>query len=172
MASMKTFYIYLCQLYLLLYLTGCDRPANNEDKEMAHDSNTSMDNNSAMIDNTVLLTIKNSDKYGRYIADNQGRSLYLSMADSAIDTSTCTDQCAKVWPPLTSSRIPEISDNLQSDLVGSLRRANGKMQVTYGGWPLYYYINDENPGDTKGQDVIGSGVKWYLISPEGNKVEG
>ncbi|HET7369745.1 MAG TPA: hypothetical protein VFK45_02780 [Gammaproteobacteria bacterium] len=42
------------------------------------------------------------------------------------------------------------------------------MQVTYNGWPLYYYAGDKKPGDTRGQDKKGFGAEWYLISPEGH----
>ncbi|MGH6913524.1 MAG: hypothetical protein ACREH3_07425, partial [Geminicoccales bacterium] len=37
--------------------------------------------------------------------------------------------------------------------------------------PLYQFAKDAQPGDTKGQDVEGFGAEWYLISPEGEKVE-
>ena len=43
------------------------------------------------------------------------------------------------------------------------------MQVTYNGWPLYYYIKDEQAGDTVGQQV---GDVWYVISPAGEEIEG
>ena len=44
------------------------------------------------------------------------------------------------------------------------------MQVTYNGWPLYYFIKDKAPGDTMGQDVKGFGAEWYLVMPSGKEV--
>jgi hypothetical protein len=36
------------------------------------------------------------------------------------------------------------------------------MQMTYNDIPLYYWINDANPGDTTGQEV---GDVWYIVPP-------
>ncbi len=59
----------------------------------------------------------------------------------------------------------------QADLIGTFERDDGKMQVTYGGWPLYHFVRDKAPGDTNGQDVEGFGAEWYLVSPSGEEVE-
>ena len=44
--------------------------------------------------------------------------------------------------------------------------------MTYGGWPLYYDVEDTRPGDTAGHDVDEYGAKWYLVAPSGRKQEG
>ena len=43
------------------------------------------------------------------------------------------------------------------------------IQVTYNGWPLYFYAGDTAPGDTNGQ---GQGGVWYVVDPTGNPIEG
>ena len=48
-------------------------------------------------------------------------------------------------------------------------RTDGTSQVTYNGWPLYYYAKDMAAGDTTGQEA---GEKWYLISPGGEEIAG
>jgi predicted lipoprotein with Yx(FWY)xxD motif len=41
------------------------------------------------------------------------------------------------------------------------------MIVTYNEMPLYYWVGDEQPGDTTGQDV---NQVWYVVSPEGDPI--
>ena len=53
-------------------------------------------------------------------------------------------------------------------MLGTTRRTDGSLQVTYNGWPLYYYIKDLQPGDTFGQEV---GDVWFVISPAGALVK-
>jgi predicted lipoprotein with Yx(FWY)xxD motif len=45
------------------------------------------------------------------------------------------------------------------------------MQVVYNQHPLYYFVKDQGPGQTAGQDVHGFGGEWYLLTPEGEKLE-
>ena len=59
---------------------------------------------------------------------------------------------------------------VRAQLLGTVERRDGAKQVTYNGWPLYYYARDQNPGDTNGQDVEGFGAEWYLVTPDGNPV--
>lgn len=123
------------------------------------------------------LTVANSPKFGAYVADAEGRALYMFTADqqgkgSTAAQSNCYEQCAKAWPPLTvKDGTPELGEKLQKSLLGTVTRKDGARQVTYGGWPLYYYVKDKGPGSTAGQDVHGGGGEWYLVGPDGNKVE-
>jgi len=43
-------------------------------------------------------------------------------------------------------------------------REDGQTQVAANGWPLYYFANDETPGDTNGQGV---GDVWWVLDPAG-----
>ena len=125
----------------------------------------------------VQLTQQTTDGYGAYVADGQGKALYMFTTDTRGEGSTqakssCYDACAKAWPPLTvESGNPQVGDQLQQDLVGTFQRENGTTQVTYGGWPLYYFVKDQGPGEVKGQDVHGFGGEWYLVAPDGSKNE-
>ena len=56
-------------------------------------------------------------------------------------------------------------------MLGTVERRDGSLQVTYNGWPLYYFVKDGKPGDTIGQDMEGFGGEWYLVSPDGDHVE-
>lgn len=99
---------------------------------------------------------------GDYLTGEGGMTLYVFGNDSA-NTSTCDGGCAASWPPFTIGA----GDTLKagSGVKGKLTtfaRADGAMQVAYGGSPLYYYSLDKAPGDTKGQGV---GDVWFIAQP-------
>lgn len=121
------------------------------------------------------LTVQQSEQFGSYVVDANGRPLYMFTADTQGQggtqaKSSCQDQCAKAWPPLVIQGQPRVGNNLRQDLVSTFQRQDGQTQVTYGGWPLYYYAKDQGGSNSvKGQDVHGFGGEWYLVSPDGTK---
>jgi predicted lipoprotein with Yx(FWY)xxD motif len=124
----------------------------------------------------VRLATAQSATFGTYVADGSGRALYMFTADrqgtdSAPPQTNCYDRCAVAWPPLVAESTPALGDQLQKSLLGSITRKDGKRQVTYGGWPLSYYVKDKGAGSTAGQDVHGSGGEWYLVGPDGKKID-
>jgi len=127
-------------------------------------------------DTTVSLDVRQKEGLGTFLTDASGRSLYLFEADTAAAggrqrASTCYDECAQAWPPLLVQGEPvPANPAVRAQLLGTVQRRDGAMQVTYNGWPLYYYARDQNPGDTNGQDVEGFGGEWYLVTPEGHPV--
>lgn len=123
----------------------------------------------AAVDTATVTTAKKSP-YGVYLVDAAGMSLYLFKADTQGKGSTCYNACAEVWPPLLTKGSPEIGGKAKADLLGTIERKNGATQVTYNGWPLYYFAKDDEPGDTQGQDVHGFGGEWYLVAPDGTVV--
>jgi predicted lipoprotein with Yx(FWY)xxD motif len=115
---------------------------------------------------SATLRLAQNDKLGSFLTDGQGRTLYLFTKDTK-NTSNCYDKCAAAWPPLLSQAKPTLGEGINADLIGTTVRKDGTTQLTYNGWPLYYYTPDQNPGDIKGQGV---GNVWYVISPDGNAV--
>jgi predicted lipoprotein with Yx(FWY)xxD motif len=123
-----------------------------------------------------------------------GMALYVNSKDTP-NTSTCTGACATVWLPVLTVGTPLVGDNmggastlgtptvgtpmvatpavgastgfmgLNASLLGTANRADGTVQVTYNGWPLYTYSQDLKVGDIKGQ---GFNSQWYLITADGN----
>jgi predicted lipoprotein with Yx(FWY)xxD motif len=51
---------------------------------------------------------------------------------------------------------------------GNTTRKDGTTQVTYNGWPLYYFAKDKQPGDVTGQGVTNN---WYVVSPSGDAIK-
>jgi predicted lipoprotein with Yx(FWY)xxD motif len=62
---------------------------------------------------------------------------------------------------------PAAGEGATAGLLGTITRQDGSTQVTYGGKPLYYFANDEKPGDTKGQNVGGN---WFVLSAAGEAI--
>lgn len=102
----------------------------------------------------------------KYLVDGTGRALYLFVNDTSAK-STCNGACATTWPPLAGSATA--GAGLTSTL-GTSTRDDGSTQAVYNGHPLYYFMNDNGPGQTKGEGVNGSGGLWYLIDPSGSAV--
>jgi predicted lipoprotein with Yx(FWY)xxD motif len=61
-------------------------------------------------------------------------------------------------------------DGAQASLLGTTARTDGTTEITYAGHPLYYFLNDKAPGDTKGQGVNGFGALWWVLSPAGKVI--
>ncbi|MBP2233991.1 putative lipoprotein with Yx(FWY)xxD motif [Sinorhizobium kostiense] len=123
----------------------------------------------------VKLTVANSPEHGDYVADAEGRALYMFEADQRGKgeekaSSTCYDACAEAWPPLIAEGKPTGGESLTPDLIDMSERRGGQMQVSYGGWPLYYYVKDGGAGKTTGHDVEDFGGEWYLVAPSGDVV--
>ncbi len=117
-----------------------------------------------------LLQINEQAPYGRYLTDRQKRSLYLFSQDEPGNASTCVDECLNTWPPYTVRGDLQLGEGIDSSKLDTIEREDGSRQVTYDGWPLYYFSGDNQPTDALGQDVKHLGGKWFLVSPQGKKV--
>jgi predicted lipoprotein with Yx(FWY)xxD motif len=117
---------------------------------------------------TLKLT---SSKEGRYLVDGQGHSLYLFEKDEGGE-SYCNGACAAVWPALETEAMPHAGPGVDAAALGTIKRGDGDMQVTYHGHPLYYYAADAStPGKTKGEDIEQFGDGWYLVNAGGKSLE-
>ena len=110
-------------------------------------------------------------KLGSILVSAQGRTLYLFAGDRG-GNSTCNATCAKFWPPLLTRSTPTAGPGLNPRLVGTKRRANGSVQVTYNRHPLYSFALDKAPGQTNGQGRSGFGARWFVVSARGAAVSG
>ena len=100
---------------------------------------------------------------GTYLTNASGWTLYLFTNDTQNSgASSCYGQCATFWPAFhgsSSSLALPIGVNASS--FGTITRTDGTKQLTYEGWPLYYYAGDKAVGDTKGQDKFGT---WFVVN--------
>ncbi|MDX1468693.1 MAG: hypothetical protein R3258_05080 [Acidimicrobiia bacterium] len=101
---------------------------------------------------------------GDILSDGEGNTLYLFTPD-AQGESTCYDQCEQNWPPFTG--MVTAGSGVDASLIDTVTRTDGSTQVTYNGWPLYYFAGDSAPGDTNGQGLNGI---WFVVSPAGDAI--
>jgi predicted lipoprotein with Yx(FWY)xxD motif len=106
---------------------------------------------------------------GQILVDAHGKTLYLWAHDRG-SKSTCYGDCAEYWPPLLTSGKPRAISGARSALLGITRRADGRMQVTYRGHPLYEFVGDKRAGQTKGEGLTGFGGRWDPVSAAGTAV--
>jgi predicted lipoprotein with Yx(FWY)xxD motif len=105
-------------------------------------------------------------KLGRILVNAQGRTLYMFAADKH-GKSTCYGQCATFWPPLLTNSAHVTGTGVTASLLGTTKRTDGKLQITYNGHPLYLFLKDTKSGQTNGEGLNASGGLWWVISPAG-----
>ena len=108
--------------------------------------------------------------YGRALVDRRGFALYRFTHDTSL-TSTCYGACAVAWPPyLVSVRPLAAGPGARAALLGSVRRRDGRLQVTYAGRPLYYYVGDRRSGEVLCQAVTEFGGTWNVVAADGHTI--
>ena len=108
-------------------------------------------------------------KLGPILVDSRGITLYDFPPDKA-GKSTCYGACAALWPPLLTNGKPLAGPGAKASLLGTTKRKDGKVEVTYNGHPLYYFVTDRKPGQTTGQGVNQFGAPWWVLSAAGKEI--
>ena len=109
----------------------------------------------------TLSTAENAE-LGTILVGPDGLTLYTFTNDMANSgTSACYNTCAANWPALTVEGEPTADTGIDGE-VAAIMRTDGTTQVTYNGMPLYYFANDNAPGDTNGHEVAGV---WFVAQP-------
>lgn len=118
-------------------------------------------------DGSVLqptVSMADHETVGSILTDGDGRTLYMFEPDSSGE-SACTGDCAEAWPPLTVERETTLYPAATvAASLGTIERSDGSLQVTANGHPLYYFVNDDGPGDATGQGV---NAVWFVLRPDG-----
>lgn len=115
----------------------------------------------------LTLEVAQDATLGAYVTGMDGKSLYIFTPDAG-GTSSCNDECAVNWPPLTAASAADVAAGaVVTGTLGTIARTDGALQITLGGKPLYYFKNDQAAGDVKGQ---GLNEVWYLAAPDGTGV--
>jgi len=117
----------------------------------------------------ATIMVATDAKLGTILVDGSGKTVYLFVADKST-ASTCYTSCATIWPPVLTTGAPVAGSGATASLLGTTTRTDGKVEVTYAGHPLYYFIQDKKAGDTTGQGVDGFGGLWWVLSPAGKAI--
>lgn len=97
---------------------------------------------------------------GTYLTDTEGKTLYWFKKDG-IGKSSCVGPCVDKWPIYFRETVKAPAD-IQANDFGIITREDGKKQTTFRGYPLYYWVNDKEAGETTGQGVNNV---WYVVDP-------
>lgn len=113
------------------------------------------------------IKVSGSD-YGRILFDGSDQAIYLFEKERGAH-SECYGECAEAWPPVLTEGEPVASGGADQGLLGTTERDDGSTQVTYGGHPLYYYVDDPK-GEVLCQNVEEFGGLWLVVAPDGEAV--
>jgi len=108
-------------------------------------------------------------RFGKILFAGNGRALYGFTRDRRNGPSQCYGDCAAAWPVYFAKDTLKAGTGVKQSLLGTVRRRDGRRQVTYNGWPLYYYAH-EKAGEVKCQNVETHGGTWLVVRPSGTLV--
>ena len=114
----------------------------------------------------TTITLGDSE-FGQMLFDSKKQAIYIFQNDSKGKT-VCYGECAEAWPPVFTKGKPQAGDGVRASLLGTLKRRDGKLQVTYAGKPLYFYSH-EGPGEVRCHNVDLNGGLWWVVGPDGNR---
>ena len=115
------------------------------------------------------LTVGNS-AFGRILFDGRGYVLYAFTRDPRGARSKCYGACATAWPPYFRKGSLRAGAGVKRSLLGTTRRRDGRLQVTYAGRPLYYYVGDRQAGQVLCQNAREFGGLWLVMRANGGLV--
>ncbi|MGH2796632.1 MAG: COG4315 family predicted lipoprotein [Thermoleophilaceae bacterium] len=117
----------------------------------------------------VQITVRESP-LGDVLFDANGQVVYVFEIDGP-NRSNCTSQeCVKAWPPVLTQEQPTAGTGVDEALLGTMRRSDGQLQVTYKGRPLYFYEH-EGPGEIRCHNVDLHGGLWWVVTPSGTPAD-
>jgi len=146
---------------LMLLVTACSPQATPTTAPIPTEPPTAVP-----VTSGTVVSLGQNDTLGSFLVDDKGMTLYRFTKDTP-NTTVCYDKCATAWPPLLTTGNAVAGEGVDASLFGTTTRTDGAVQVTYNGWPLYYYEKDKAPGDVTGQDV---GGVWFVVSAAGDQV--
>jgi predicted lipoprotein with Yx(FWY)xxD motif len=106
---------------------------------------------------------------GTVLVNSEGLTVYMFAKDNGT-TSSCYGACAQNWPPVIAEGKPSAGEGAMSSHLGTTKRKDGSMQVTYAGHPVYTYAGDTAPGEANGNGLTFFGGKWSAMNEAGEAV--
>jgi predicted lipoprotein with Yx(FWY)xxD motif len=176
---MKRMPLLIALLALLLLVAGCGddeetaAPASqgaamtekSEDAMEKSDDDAMEKTENAMEKKPGTEIALGDSQFGDIIFDGKRQAIYVFELDSRGET-VCYDECAEAWPPVYTKGAPVAGDGVDAELLGTVKRRDGRKQVTYDGLPLYYYAH-EGPGEVKCHNVNLNGGLWWVVGADG-----
>lgn len=163
----------LVPLLAVALLVGCggDSPSEAAQEPPSAPPATAADvtQAAAPVSATVLGTkiISARTRFGRMLFDSRKQAIYIFQKDRRNRTN-CYGACARAWPPVYTKGAPRAASGVRSSLLGTIRRRDGRRQVTYAGKPLYFYAH-EDPGQVLCHNVFLNGGLWWVVGVDGKR---
>ena len=106
------------------------------------------------------------------LVNAKGLTLYHLTSERA-GTIRCTGICATFWIPVLAPAKgkPALGPGVIRSKVGTIKRPDGKVQLTYNGYALDRYYLDKKPGQVGGESFATGTGYWYAISTTGALVK-
>ena len=104
-------------------------------------------------------------EFGKMLFDSNRQAIYLFDKEDSTKPR-CYGDCAAAWPPVYANGKPRLGKGLNRDLLGTVKRRDGRKQITYGGHPLYFYAH-EGPGQVLCHDIYEFGGTWLVVKKSG-----
>jgi predicted lipoprotein with Yx(FWY)xxD motif len=119
---------------------------------MGTSSTTTGSSSSSGVQYTVNIAYKAG--IGNYLTNGTGFALYYLSTDMPYtNSSTCTSSaCMANWPVFYVANLV-LPPGLSAGNFSVFTNSNGAKQLTFDGYPLYYWIQDTKPGDVTGNGV-------------------
>jgi predicted lipoprotein with Yx(FWY)xxD motif len=117
-------------------------------------------------DATAPTLVVRRTQFGPSLFTGSGRVLYAFTRDGRNQGSRCYGDCARAWPVYYARGTLRVGTGLKRSLLGTTKRRDGRLQVTYNGWPLYTYAH-EAPGEVKCHRIVTHGGTWLVVAPSG-----
>ena len=103
-------------------------------------------------------------QFGPVIFNGRDQAAYTFTRDGR--GSRCYGECATAWPPFFAGGSPRAGRGVKAELLGTVRRRDGRRQVTYAGQPLYFYEHDPK-GEVLCNDIVEFGGTWFAVTAAG-----
>jgi predicted lipoprotein with Yx(FWY)xxD motif len=116
----------------------------------------------------AVLTVATAPKVGAVLVNADGFTVYDFHKDKGT-VSSCYGACEAVWPPVTTEGDATAGEGATASKLGTTKRKDGTIQVTYAGHPLYTYTADKKPGEANGNDFSSYGAQWYALKGNGEE---
>jgi predicted lipoprotein with Yx(FWY)xxD motif len=134
------------------------------EKEKKDDAAMEKEDEAAMEKGGTTITLRDS-QFGPMLFDSNRQAIYVFEQDGRNKT-VCYGECAAEWPPVFTDAPPQAAKGVDASLLGTIKRRDGRKQVTYGGKPLYFYAH-EDPGVVLCHNVNLNGGLWWAVGADG-----
>jgi predicted lipoprotein with Yx(FWY)xxD motif len=160
----KTYALALFAALAMMAIAGCGGGGSSETTATTAELSSSEASGATLSSSTV-------SGLGTVLVDSEGFTVYMFGKDKGT-TSSCYGACEQNWPPVMAKGKTSAGGGVMASEVGTTKRKDGSVQVTYAGHPLYTFSEDTAPGEAKGNELNFFGGVWNALDESGAAVEG